>query len=43
MFKVICRFPINSITEVYLSEQELNVWLTRAFLRARIISYERIS
>jgi hypothetical protein len=42
MYKVVYQLPKGQIREIVLSEVELKAWMNRAFLRARIISYERI-
>lgn len=43
MYKVMYQLPFNQVREIVLSEEELNKWLSWAFLRERIISYEKIS
>ena len=42
MYKVMYRLPLNQIREIVISEEELKAWLSRAYLRERIISYEKI-
>ncbi len=43
MYKVVYQLPFNCVREIVLDEKELNAWLGWAFLRERIISYEKIN
>ena len=42
MYKVRYQLPVNCVREIVLTEQELKAWLGQAFLRDRIISYEKM-
>jgi len=42
MYKVIYQLPFNHIREIYMSSDELHAWLRWAWLRERIISYEKV-
>jgi len=43
MYKVIYQLPFNHVREIILTETELNAWLGWAWLRDRIIRYEKVS
>jgi len=43
MYKVVYQLPINSIREIILTEEELRIWLRWAWLRERIVRYEKIA
>ena len=42
MYRVVYRLPYNSVREIYMNSQELNVWLRWSWLKIRIINYEKI-
>lgn len=42
MYRVIYQLPINCVRTIFMAKEELQAWLRWAWLRERIISYEKI-